>query len=98
MKIRCHHLSHGIQNAVFFWEESYIEMDKFGNKAPRKRKQFKALAVGDDFDIPDEVGHEILSRYKENLRVIHYGDAEPQAVEKMAQAPRNVMIKDERNK
>lgn len=95
MRVKCHKLGN-VSNAVFFWEETYQEQDKFGNVKEAKRKAFKTCAVDEEFDVPDEAGHLLLATYKENLRVVHYGDETP--TKKSTSSPRTAMIKDAINK
>ncbi len=100
MRVVCHKLEL-VPNAVFFWEEEHLEVDKYGNNKPVKRKRFQTLAQGEEFEVSDDAGHVLCSTYKENLRVVRYGDGtEVEAVpaKKAAASPRTMMLKDERDK
>lgn len=81
MKVKCHKLQY--QNSIFFWEEDYVASDKFGNPIELKRKVFKNLSLDEEFDVPDAAGHALLAKYPDNLRVVRYGDDEPQQLKKM---------------
>lgn len=84
MKLRVDKMGPGVQQGVFFWEE--------GPEGARK-KVVKSLSLEDEFDVDDQIGHEIIAKYKEVFKVVAYGDGK-----KVASAPRNTMVKEEKTK
>lgn len=98
MKLKAVNLK--VSSAVFFWDEG---------EGAAKHKEFATLAPGDEFEVKDEIGHEIIAKYKGIFQVISYGgttieqplvkEEEKVEVKKaVAESPRNKMIEEERAK
>jgi hypothetical protein len=67
MKMKCVKLGPGVSNAVFFWEEG---------PEGKKSKVVKTMALNEEFEVEDQIGHEIIAKYKEVFQVVSYGASE----------------------
>jgi hypothetical protein len=80
MKLVCDKLASGIRDGIFMWDE-------------KGKKQVRSFSLGDEFLVDDQVGHEIIAKYKDVFKVVHYGTY-PQVEKKMAEAsPKNAAVK-----
>lgn len=49
-------------------------VDKSEKEASKKHKKFiKEVKANDTIDVPDELGHKLMSQYEDHLEVVEYG-------------------------
>lgn len=98
MKIKCTHLSPNISNAVFMWEENYIDKDRLGNKFEAKRKRVVSLSKNEELEINDADGHVLLAKYPKNFQVVAYGSESVKSPDVIRERPARKTLDPERIK
>ena len=74
MKLRVKSTSHMVKGFILMTEW----VDKSEKDAEKKKKKFlKEVKANDQFEVPDELGHKLMSKYEDNLEVISYGKSGP---------------------
>lgn len=74
MKLKVKATSHNIKAFILVTEW----VDKSEKDAEKKKKKFlKEVKANDQFEVPDELGHRLMSKYEDNLEVISYGKSSP---------------------
>lgn len=93
MKLEVVKLGSGLSAAVFMWEEG--DQVEGQVELKNKRKVIKSFGLQDTFEVEDIVGHRIISKYPENVRVVHYGEPVAGIQKKMTSSPKTAMVKEE---
>lgn len=100
MKLKVKSTAHNIKAFILVAEW----IDKSEKDPEKKKKKFlKEVKANDQFEVPDELGHRLMSKYEDNLDVINYGKKEVTEEagvldEKIGEVPENKMAKPKETK
>jgi len=83
----------GLKHFMLMSEQEHPEGEKDAKGKVKLVKFIKEVSNGQEIEVPDKLGHKLMSQYPDNLEVIAYGSEKA-----MESAPQNKAITQEKTK